>query len=489
MRSLGDRRSTRPAFAALLVVLSLACRDARAQAADPRFDALAKLAESKMKEYGVPGVALGILQNGAVTVRGLGITNVEDSLPVTAHTVFPIASISKTFAATAVMRLVEQGKIDLKAPVRKYLPDFRVRDEAASRDVTILQLLTHMPGWEGQVSGPDRGTETLKDFVASTTMTDLMQVAPPGAAWSYNNAGFSVAGRVIEAVTGQPINRAIRDLVFQPLGLEHAGTTPGEFIVQRFAAGHLVRNGAPTLQRPFVPSSSVTAGGVGLCITDLLAYARFHMGDGTSESGEHVLTRQSLELMRTAQAWKQSTDDSIGIAWHMRHVGPIRTFAHGGTLSGHILLLELVPERNFAIAILTNSNTGWRLIQDVERAALESYLGATYALNQGIAHRGLVETLPSVQPLARQPDYAPYLGTYARPMNTVVVRADAGKLIVQEHPNSGRAGTDMPVSFFGPDRAVVTDGTDKGQSIEFVRDASGRVNWVRVVGRVAVRTP
>src|SRR5262252_6904906 len=305
MRSLGDRRSTRPAFAALLVVLSLACRDARAQAADPRFDALAKLAESKMKEYGVPGVALGILQNGAVTVRGLGITNVEDSLPVTAHTVFPIASISKTFAATAVMRLVEQGKIDLKAPVRKYLPDFRVRDEAASRDVTILQLLTHMPGWEGQVSGPDRGTETLKDFVASTTMTDLMQVAPPGAAWSYNNAGFSVAGRVIEVVTGQPINRAIHDLVFQPLGLEHAGTTPGEFIVQRFAAGHLVRNGTPTLQRPFVPSSSVTAGGVGLCITDLLSYARFHLGDGTSESGEHILTRQSLELMRTAQAWKQ----------------------------------------------------------------------------------------------------------------------------------------------------------------------------------------
>ena len=89
----------------------------------------------------------------------------------------------------------------------------------------------------------------------------------------------------------------------------------------------------------------------------------------------------------------------------MRHVGPIRTFAHGGTLGGHILLLEIVPERNFAIAILTNSNTGWRLIQDVEREALKSYLGATYALNQAIAHRGLVETLPSVKPLARQPDF------------------------------------------------------------------------------------
>jgi hypothetical protein len=104
------------------------------------------------------------------------------------------------------MRLVEQGKVDLHAPVRKYLPDFRVRDEAASRDVTVWHLVTHLGGWEGQVSGPDRGTETLKTFVES--ITDLMQVAPPGAAWSYNNAGFSIAGRVIEAVTGTPINRA-----------------------------------------------------------------------------------------------------------------------------------------------------------------------------------------------------------------------------------------------------------------------------------------
>ena len=113
-----------------------------------------------------------------VTTRGLGVTNVEDPLPVTDHTVFPIASISKTFAATAMMRLVEQGKIDLKAPVRKYLPEFKVRDEAVSRDVTVWNLLTHTPGWEGQVSGPERGEDTLRNFVA-TVMPDLMQVAPP----------------------------------------------------------------------------------------------------------------------------------------------------------------------------------------------------------------------------------------------------------------------------------------------------------------------
>ena len=142
-----------------------------------------------------------------------------------------------------------------------------------------------------------------------------------------------------------------------------------------------------------------------------------------------MLRRASLELMRTAQLHKQSTDDDIGIAWHLRTSDRVRTAAHGGTLGGHILLLELVPERNFAIGILTNSSNGWRLIQDVEREALKSYHGATFANNQAIAHRGLVETLPTVEPLATQPDPAPYVGRYLRPTNAVVVRADNRRVI------------------------------------------------------------
>ena len=470
----------------LAVTVPASLERSRPQPVEARFEAIAGLAQTKMQEHGVPGVALGIIADGTAAVRGLGVTSVEDPLPITPHTVFPIASISKTFAVTAMLRLVEQGKVDLRAPVRSYLPDFRVRDENVSRDVTIWHLLTHTGGWEGQISGPERGEETLKNFAAS--IADLMQVAPPGAAWSYNNAGFSIAGRVIEVVTSKSINRAMRDLVFTPLGLAHAGTTAGEFITHRFALGHASRDGSPpTLQRPFSPSVSVTAGGVGLCITDLLTYARFHMGDGSSTEGERVLPRASLELMRTPQLRKQGTDDDIGLGWHLRSIGGLRAAGHGGTLGGHVLLLEIVPERNFAIGILTNSNSGWRLIQDVERAALKAYLNVTFSTNQAIAHRGLVETLPAVEPLARQPDLLPYAGTYERPMNLVIVRAGKERLTVQVQPREGKPQQEMPVAFYGPDRAVVTDGPDRGQSIEFVRDAEGRVKWIRVVGRVAVR--
>src|ERR671913_1703162 len=157
----------------LMSLVVLAATTPRAQAPANRFDALVAFAEGKMREHRIPGVAIGIVDNGVITTRGLGVTNVEDPLPVTEHTVFPIASISKTFAATAMMRLVEQGKVDLRAPVRTYLPDFRVRDTMVSRDVTVWHLLTHLGGWEGQVSGPDRGTETLKNFL--TTIPDLMQ--------------------------------------------------------------------------------------------------------------------------------------------------------------------------------------------------------------------------------------------------------------------------------------------------------------------------
>ena len=148
-----------------------------------------------------------------------------------------------------------------------------------------------------------------------------------------------------------------------------------------------------------------------------------------------------------------------------------------------------ISERNFAIGILTNVQNGWRLIQQVEREALRSYHGIVYAKNQAIAHRGLVETLPNVEPLATQPDLTQYVGRYQRPMNAVDVRVENGTLLVQELPNSGGARNPLPIAFFGPDRAVITGGDDRGQSIEFIRDAAGAVKWVRVVGRVAVRTP
>src|SRR5437762_6797639 len=225
---------------------------------DPTFNTLSDLVTAKMREYQVPGVAFGVVRDDREMMRGFGVTNVDNPLSITDDTVFPLASISKTVTTTAVMRLVEQGLIDLNAPVRKYLPDFRVADEAASREITIRHLLTHTSGFEGQLSATDYGDETLARFVASLSMN--MQLAPPGAAWSYNNAGFGVAGRVIEVVTGKTFREAIGNHVFGPLGLAGAYSRVSDIVVNRFAVGHVeAPDGRPFVQQTFTLGSTLPA--------------------------------------------------------------------------------------------------------------------------------------------------------------------------------------------------------------------------------------
>ena len=151
------------------------------------------------------------------------------------------------------------------------------------------------------------------------------------------------------------------------------------------------------------------------------------------------------------------------------------TAAHGGTL-GHMPALELVPERNLALAILTNHATAGGLIQDVERAALRILEGMALGPSQAIGHRGVNETMPDAPILAKQPDPAAYVGVYRRPpvgMNTVAVQD--GQLMVDNNT----------IAFYAPDRAVVTSGNGRGNPVEFIRDSSGVVRWVRVVGRIA----
>src|SRR5688572_17594843 len=400
------------AAAALFLFLSA---DAPALVArqDAKLDQVASLVQQKMSEYGVPGVGFAVLKNGQLTARGFGVTNVDNPQPITPDTIFALASISKTVTATAMMRLVEQGKVDLNAPVQKYLPDFRIQDDGVSKSVAIWHLLTHTPGWEGQLTAPDRGAVTLANFI-ETTMRTIPKLAEPGEVWSYNNAEFNVAGRVIEVVTGQTIHEAFRTLVFQPLGLDRAFTRIEDLVTYPFSVAHRGAPGSVSVSRPLSRSVSVAAGGVSMSLNDLMTYAKFHLGDGNGADGKPLLSRASLQLMRTPKVKKHSTDEEMGLGWHLRRVGGVMTAAHGGTL-GHCLLIELVPERDFAMAILTNHSEGWRLIQDVERSALKTLEDMTLPPGQAIGHRGVNETNLEAPILATQPDPAPYLGTYLRP--------------------------------------------------------------------------
>src|SRR4030095_1421966 len=160
----------------------------------------------------VPGVAVGRLQGGASLVACDGITHVEHPLPVDETTLFQIASLTKPFTATALVRLACEGKLDLAAPVQRVLPEFRLPRAEWTDRVRLQDLLTHKNGWAGDrffIRAPRE--RTLAGLVAE--FADNEQLAEPGTVWSYDNAAFSVAGRLIEGVCGQPYTDALRRTV------------------------------------------------------------------------------------------------------------------------------------------------------------------------------------------------------------------------------------------------------------------------------------
>ena len=191
-------------------------------------------------ELEVPGVAVGVLLDGEEHYAFHGVTSIENPLPVDENTLFQFGSTGKTYTATAIMRLVEQGKVDLDAPVRTYLPEFKLRDEDVAAKVTVLQLLNHTAGWEGDMmDDTGDGDDALEKYVAR--MERLQQVTPLGATVSYNNASLSVAGHIIARIHGTTYEQAIRDLLLEPLGLDHTFFFPNEIMTRRFAVGHTAR--------------------------------------------------------------------------------------------------------------------------------------------------------------------------------------------------------------------------------------------------------
>src|SRR5215472_3552001 len=241
----------------------------RQQNANSPFEELTRLVEERMREHGIPGAAFGVIKNGQLEMRGFGVTSVEDPRPVSTDTVFELASLSKTVTASAAMRLVEQGKLDLDAPVHRYVSGFRVQDEHASAAVTLRNLLTHSPGWEANYIVDDLGKESLGRWVA--TMGQMMQLAPPGKIWSYNNPAFGLMGHVIELVTHMDIRDAFRELVFAPIGLERASAHITEVITWPLTVGHRPgRNGAAEVLRPYSMGSSIPAGGVHMSLASLM---------------------------------------------------------------------------------------------------------------------------------------------------------------------------------------------------------------------------
>lgn len=431
-----------------------------------------------MRRLHVPGVSIGIWHIGKEYTAGFGITSVEHPLPVTADTLFQTGSISKTFTGTLMMMLVEQGKVDLDAPVKKYIRDFKVKDKEVTEKVTIRQLLTHMGGWVGDYfndfgNGEDALDKMVKDIAK------MEQVQPLGTIWSYNNTGFNVASRIIEVVTKKPYEQVMQEMLLDPLGLDMTFFYPSDVLfTHRFVVGHQMVKGNVQVARPWaIGRAGNGVGGVVSTVRDLLKYARFHMSNGK----KNVISGKSLKAMRVAQA-DAGARGMMGITWFIRKVGDITAYAHGGATNGQQAYFFFIPDKDFACAILTNSDDGGIITAGIFSKVLELYFNTKGKLPKRIESSNL--------------ELKEYVGRYKIGTECFDLKVKDGYLIYHHIPLGGFPTPDTPpgpamrpmrFSFYEKDKVIGLDEPYKDALGEFFRNDKGKLQYFRIGGRAHMK--
>ena len=440
---------------------------------------------------GVPGVAVGVYHDGGESYAFHGVTSVDNPLPVDAGTLFQFGSTGKTFTATALLRLVDEGLVELDAPVRRYVPELRLKDESVAENVTVLHLLNHTAGWAGDYE-KDTGTgdDALTRYVEG--MAEIDQISPLGAEVSYNNASLSLAGRVIEKVHGTTFEQAIADLLLRPLGLDDTWFFPNDIMTRRFAVGHSnAPDGTVTVLRPWaLPRSGNPAGGMSATAADQIAWARFYLADGRTTDGTQLLPAELVRSMRepTVHTPGHALGDAIGISWMLREVGGVLTVSHGGTTIGQHSAFLMVPERQFAVTVLTNCGpSGEQLNTELVDWALQAYLGVTEAEPE------YLDATPEL--LAR------YIGHYDDTIAmSVDITARDGRLVAQltvrpevleQIGQQDRLDEPIPLGLLAgdPTRYAVPEGSMKGMRGYFDGDGDGGMTAVQLGGRRFARVP
>jgi len=461
---------------------------ASAQDAEALFAQLDAKIEAAMADYHIPGVAVAVSYQGREHVRGYGVTNVDYPQPVDGDTLFRIGSVTKTFTATTVMRLVEQGRLALDAPVRTYLPDLRLADETVAARMTVRQLLNHSSGWLGEYY-PDlgRGADVLARYTDG--LAQLPQMTPLGEVFAYNNASVVLAGRVLEVVADKPYDEVVQQEVLDPLGLDHTFFFSDAIIGYNVAASHTLVDGVPAVQPALwrLWRSLFPTGGLISSARDLLRYARFHLGVQPATGGPPVLSAATLRAMRanTGPGGTFTFEiDGVGVNWMLRPTAEgVHVVEWDGDWPGQHAGFLFVPERDFALALLTNSTSGPALRADLfnDDWALDRFAGLH---NRPV----VVRTRTPAQLAEYEGDYwaqviDPPPGDVKE--TTISLRAEGGRLHARVILGAA-APVEGDFAFYRDDHVVPvnSDGQPSLTPSDFVRDADGRVAWFRVLGRL-----
>jgi len=354
--------------AGLFAAAALTCETAAPVCAQPKGAAgkyaerLTPFIETLIREEKILGLAVGIVEDGKLVYsRGFGVMNLDGpARPVTTETLFHMASITKPFVATAVMQLVEQDKVDLDAPVTKYLRYFRLKD-ARYKSITVRQMLTHTSGMtdvdDYQWDKPEFDDGALERYVRSLTDKELRW--HPGSKFAYSNMAFEVLGDLVAKVSGESFEDYVEANILRPLGMSSSTLLLKKADPAQVAAGHTrARDGAvkPIAHYPYnrahSPSSNLHSN-----VVDMARWMMANLNRGELD-GRRILKRSTYDVMWKPAAETGKQGHRVAISWFLDDSKGKHLVVHGGGDDGFRTYVCLCPDRRFGVVMMTNSDFG-----------------------------------------------------------------------------------------------------------------------------------
>ncbi|HKW62674.1 MAG TPA: serine hydrolase domain-containing protein [Candidatus Acidoferrum sp.] len=330
----------------------------RLAAADDLDGKVDAFVQSELQRQRIPGVALGVYRDGKLTrAQGYGLANVEWDAAVTPDTIFQSGSVGKQFAATAVMMLVEEGKVGLDDPIRKYLPDA----PEAWNDIKVHNLLSHTSGLgeyetgaRTKVGGPFYIRMDYTEEELYKRITEMPMDFKPGEDWAYRNTNYVLLGILIHRVTGKFYGDFLQERIFRPLGMSRTRIISEADLIPRRSAGYQLVKGELKNQDWVSPSLNSTAdGALYFTVVDLQKW-------DAALYTERLLKKASLDRMWTVEKLNSGKPNkaNYGFAWEINNVNGHRVIEHGGAWQGFTTYIARYVDDRLTVVALTNLDSG-----------------------------------------------------------------------------------------------------------------------------------
>lgn len=335
-----------------------------------------------MDLFDVPGMAVAVVRDGQIYSQGFGIRDPASGAPATPATLFYIASITKTFTATGICVLADQGRLKLDDPVRKYLPRFQLSDSVLTRTLTIRDLLCHRQGIDSQ---PIVLLDAFTGEISEDRFYHWLEQADIKGSVEYTNLHFTILGRVIEAVSGKPWRDFLREAVLAPAGMKRTTGYASALYKDKDHAvpSERLGTGWHALAQVKTDATMHAAGGMGTSAIEAARWLQLHLQDGTLD-GKRVLAPETARTMRTLQAPLQEPDGTIriiqgfGFAWSVGAFNGHPLASHSGGYAGAAAYMALLPDDHAAVVVMMNASGLAQGLGDVVAVeAMERLTGTT----------------------------------------------------------------------------------------------------------------